>query len=258
MQRPPFAVTLAHAGLGRLQAWSATLANLGRAVPREYRAYDVSKLLRVHRVARRLRDGDEVLDVGCGDGWFLRDLALFRSLKRRAGIDVFPPTPPEPGVEVAVYDGEVIPFAEQSFDSVMFAYCLHYLAREHVVRLLEQGCRVARKSLFILEDSQAEWSFWYRVRNRVERFRSSMLYRAVSGDLYQGTGTEDMYLTYDGWRGLLEALPGVAAVEVEPLDRISGLVHHTLFHVRLHPVSGAMSSQVLRAENPATAVSNRG
>jgi ubiquinone/menaquinone biosynthesis C-methylase UbiE len=220
-------------GLGRVQALAATLANLGRPVRRDYRDYDVSKLLRAHRVARRLRDGDEVLDVGCGDTTLLRDLALFRSLKRRAGIDVFPPSAPEPEIEVAAYDGEAIPFPDRSFDSLIFGYFLHYLGREHVVRLLQEGCRVARRSLFIIEDSQAQWGFWYRIRNRLERIRSDILYRAVSGQLYRGSGNEEMYLTYDGWRALLNELPRVVSIEVEPLDRISGLVHHTLFHVQL-------------------------
>ena len=220
-------------GLGRIQALVATLANLGRPVPRDYRGYDVSKLLRTHRLARRLGDGEEVLDVGCGDGWLLRDLALFRMLKRRVGIDVALPDAPEPGIEVAAYDGETLPFADKSFDSVIFGYFLHYLTREHALRLLKEGVRVSRRNLFVLDDSQRAWSFWYRMRNRLERLRSDILYRAVSGERYRGAGNEEMYLTYDGWRKLLESLPAMASVEVEPLDRVSGLVHHTLFHVRL-------------------------
>jgi SAM-dependent methyltransferase len=228
----PVAVFLYHA-LGRVQAVAATLANLGRPVPRDYRDYDVSKMLRAHRVARRLRDGEEVLDVGCGDARLLRDLGLFRSLKRRVGIDVELPKAPEPGIEVAAYDGQSLPFADRSFDSVVFGYFLHYLTREHAVRLLRDGCRVVRSNLFVLDDSQPHWSFWYRTRNQLERLRSDILYRSVSGQRYRGAGHEAMYLTYDGWRTLLEELPGVASVEVEPLDRISGLVHHTLFHVCL-------------------------
>ena len=230
----PVAVFLYHA-LGRVQAVAAWLANFGRPVPREYRAYDVSKLLRAHRLARRLQDGEEVLDVGCGNAHLLRDLALFRSFTRRVGIDVDLPKSADPAVEVAAYDGRVLPFADGSFDSVVFGYFLHYLTRDHAVRLLEEGCRVARRNVFVLDDSQPQWSFCYRMRNRLERFRSDILYRAVSGDLYRGAGNEKMYLTYDGWRTLLEELPGVVSVEVEPLDRISGLVHHTLFHARLLP-----------------------
>jgi SAM-dependent methyltransferase len=232
----PIALFLYHA-LGRVQAIAAALANFGRPVTREYRAYDVSKLLRAHRLARRLQDGEEVLDVGCGDAGLLRDLGLFRSLKRRVGIDVDLPKSPEPAIEVAAYDGQALPFADRSLDSVVFGYFLHYLTRDHAVRLLEEGCRVARRNVFVLDDSQPQWSFWYRMRNRLERFRSDILYRAVSGDLYRGAGNEEMYLTYDGWRGLLGELPGVGSVDVEPLDRISGLVHHTLFQARLSTVT---------------------
>ena len=229
------AVLLYHA-LGRVQAVAANLANAGRSVPREYRRYDVSKMLRAQRVARRLRDGEEVLDVGCGDAGLLRDLALFRSVKRRVGIDLELPRAPEPEIEVAAYDGQSLPFPDSSFDSVIFGYFLHYLTRDHALRLLKEGCRVARRNLFVLEDSQEHWSYWYRIRNRLERLRSDILYRAVNGAGYQSAGNEEMYLTYDGWRALLKELPGVASVEVEPLDRISGLMHHTLFHARLQPI----------------------
>ncbi|MFN2621814.1 MAG: class I SAM-dependent methyltransferase [Chthoniobacterales bacterium] len=228
------AVFVYHA-LGRVQAVAASLANARRSVPREYRRYDASKMLRAHRLARRLRDDDEILDVGCGDVRLLRDVALFRSLKRRVGIDVELPRAPEPQIEVAAYDGQSLPFPDASFDSVIFGYFLHYLTREHALRLLKEGCRVARRNLFVLDDSQPEWNSWYRMRNRLERLRSDILYRAVSGELYRGAGNEEMYLTYDGWSALLKELPMVVSVEVEPLDRISGLVHHTLFHVRLGP-----------------------
>ena len=228
----PVAVFLYHA-LGRVQAVAAHLANLGRTAPRDYRAYDASKMLRAQRVARRLQDGEEVLDVGCGDARLLRDLALFRSLGRRVGIDVELPKAADPGIEVAAYDGEILPFADKSFDSVVFGYFLHYLSREHAVGLLKEGCRVARRNVFVLDDSQPEWSFWYRIRNRLERLRSDILYGTVSGQLYRGAGNEAMYLTYEEWRRLLETLPGVLSVEVEPLDRISGLIHHTLFQARL-------------------------
>ena len=233
MRIPRSLAVLAYKALGRLQWAAATLANLGRPVPRDYRAYDVSKLLRAHRLARRLEHGEEVLDVGCGDARLLRDLALFSPLGRRVGIDVALPKTPAPGIEVAAYDGATLPFTDQSFDSVVFGYFLHYLTREHAVGLLEEGCRVARRNVFVLDDSQAEWSFWYRARNRLERLRSDILYRAVSGGLYRGSGNEEMYLTYEGWRHLLQALPRAISVDVEPLDRLSGLIHHTLFHVRL-------------------------
>ncbi|HKP93051.1 MAG TPA: class I SAM-dependent methyltransferase [Chthoniobacterales bacterium] len=230
----PVAVVIFHV-LGRIQALAASMANRGRKVPREYRAFDVSKLLRAHRVAQRMADGEEILDVGCGDGGLLRDLGMFRSFARRVGIDLHRAEPPDPSIEMAAYDGEALPFPDASFDSVLFAYFLHYLRRDHAVRLLEEGRRVARKNLFILDDSQPEWSFWYRLRNYLERLRSDILYRAVSPERYRSAGNEEMYLTYAEWSALLGKISGGAVVEVEPLDRVSGLIHHTLFHARLAP-----------------------
>ncbi|PYK09770.1 MAG: hypothetical protein DME65_11355, partial [Verrucomicrobia bacterium] len=180
------AVFVYHA-LGRVQAVAARLANFGRTMPRDYRDYDVSKLLRAHRLARRLGDGEELLDVGCGDARLLRDLGLFRSLRRRVGVDVELPNAPDKDIEVSAYDGESLPFADRSFDSVVFGYFLHYLTREHAVRLLNEGCRVARRNVFVLEDSQPTWGFWYRLRSRLERLRSDILYRAVSRELYRGS-----------------------------------------------------------------------
>jgi SAM-dependent methyltransferase len=230
---PHFARLMAYKALGQFQSAAARLANRGRAGPHDYRAYDISKMLRAHRIAQRLRDDDELLDVGCGNGHLLRDLGLFRPFRRRVGIDLHLPAVPEPGIEVAAYDGQHLPFADDAFDSVVFAYFLHYLTRDHAISLLREGCRVARGNLFILEDSLPEWSFWYRIRNRLERLKSDIWYGTTSGGLYRGAGNEAMYLTRHRWMTLLQALPEVASVEVEPLDRISTLIHHTLFQVRL-------------------------
>ena len=228
----PFLARLSYEAIGQIQSVAARLANLGRSVPRDYRRYDVSKLLRTQRLASRLNDGDEVLDVGCGDGQLLRDLVLFRKLGRRVGIDLRLPES-EPGLEFAVYDGKHLPFRDRSFDVVVCAYFLHYLTRDHAVSLLGEAARVARRGIFVFEDSRPAWSFWYRMRNRLERIRSDILYRANSGGKYESSGTEEMYLIHQDWAALLSQLPLAASVEVEPLDRLSGLVHHTLFEVRL-------------------------
>jgi ubiquinone/menaquinone biosynthesis C-methylase UbiE len=233
MRIPPPLARLVYKGLGRVQWVAQTFANFQRPVPREYRDYDLSKVLRAHRLAVRLGENEEILDVGCGDGILLRDLGLFRSFRRRVGVDLHRPESVPPEVEIQAYNGESLPFPDASFDSVVFAYFLHYLSRDHATRLLVEGCRVARKSVFVFDDSQAEWSFWYKARNHLERLRSDILYRSLDPDRYRSSGDEEMYLTYRGWSELLEKLPRVTKVEVVPLDRISGLIHHTLFQAQL-------------------------
>ena len=42
-----------------------------------------------------------------------------------------------------------------------------------------------------------------------------------------------MFLTLREWVALLEALPPVASVRIEPLDTISVLIHYTMFDVSL-------------------------
>src|SRR5437870_5533623 len=122
-------------------------------------SYATPDLLKAHRVAQALRDGDEILDVGCGNAHLLRELALFRSFHRRMGLDL---TVPQhltiPGVELGVYDGQTLPFPNRSFDAVIFGYVLHYLTREHAVRLLSEACRIARRQVILLEDSLPHFS----------------------------------------------------------------------------------------------------
>ena len=233
MRLPPPLARLVYKGLGRVQWVAQTFANLRRPGPRDYKAYDLSKILRAHRLACRLGESEEILDVGCGDGTLLRDLGLFKSFRRRVGVDLHRPESVPPEIEILAYDGETLPFPDGSFDSVVFAYFLHYLTRDHATRLLAEGCRVARKSVFVFDDSQREWSAAYKARNYLERLRSDILYRSLDPARYRSAGNQEMYLTYGGWTELLEKLPRVTAVEVEPLDRISGLIHHTLFEARL-------------------------
>ncbi len=230
----PRARRLAFSTIDLVQGVVAWLANAGRTVPREYRTYTTSDLLKAHRVAQALRDGDEILDVGCGNAHLLRELALFRSFHRRVGLDL---TVPQhlavPDVELGAYNGQTLPFPDCSYDAVIFGYVLHYLTREHAVRLLSEACRVARRQMILLEDSLPHFSGLYRLRNRLERVKSGILYAGSAGQRYHPARNEQMFLTLREWVALLEALPPVASVRIESLDTISVLIHHTMFDVSL-------------------------
>jgi len=225
---------LAFRTIDLVQGVVAWLANAGRTAPRAYRTYTTWDLLKAHRVAQALRDGDAILDVGCGNAHLLRELALFRSFHRRVGLELtVPPQRAIPDVELGVYNGQTLPFPASAFDAVIFGYVLHYLTREHAVRLLSEACRVARRQVILLEDSLPHFSGLYRLRNRLERVKSDMLYAGAAGQHYHPARNEQMFLTHRDWVALLEALPPVASVSIEPLDSISVFMHHTMFNVRL-------------------------
>ena len=91
-----------------------------------------------------------ILDVGCGDGAFLK-AASARGC-RAQGIDA-----DEGGIAKLKAQGlsaelaraEALPFADASFDVVTFSYTTHHLA--DLPRAIAEALRVARKAVLILE-----------------------------------------------------------------------------------------------------------
>lgn len=114
----------------------------------EARLRVLTKLILPH-----LRDGDRVLDVGCGGGALgaqLQGEAAMRSLDVKvSGLERFP-RGGEP-IEVTGYDGGKFPFADESFDVVIVADVLHHEAEP--IALLRECIRVSRRSL-VIKDHQ--------------------------------------------------------------------------------------------------------
>lgn len=106
-------------------------------------------LPRVRRVARALaaqiRRADSILDVGCGDGTVARAIGEAVGATRIAGVDV--KVRPEVAIEVAPYDGTVLPFPDRSFDAVMISDVLHHCEDPRAV--LREALRVAREVVAI-------------------------------------------------------------------------------------------------------------
>lgn len=91
-----------------------------------------------------------VLDVGCGDGTFLR-AANGRGV-RGAGLEVEAARVAaltEAGLDVRAGRAEALPFADGSFDSVVLGYVSHHF--ESLARALAEAARVAAGSVFILD-----------------------------------------------------------------------------------------------------------
>lgn len=100
---------------------------------------------RTRRVVAMLKPhiSGPTLDVGCGNG----DVTVNLKHDDIVGIDVYEPS--NPRIDVQVYDGEHIPFPDQTFETVICVTALHHAPDAGA--MLEEMSRVGRK-LVIVED----------------------------------------------------------------------------------------------------------
>lgn len=81
----------------------------------------------------------KILDVGTGDGSIAANIMKQRGDLAIEGVDVF--QRPTTHVPVTVFDGNHLPFANRSFDCVLFVDVLHHTDDASV--LVREGARVA-------------------------------------------------------------------------------------------------------------------
>ena len=109
---------------------------------------------RIRVLARHLAplvpEGAGVLDVGCGDGFLSSLLLQHRPDLALKGLDVL--IRDRTYIPVERFDGQVIPYGDQSFDVVMFLDTLHHTTDPMV--LLREGVRVARRALVIKDHTR--------------------------------------------------------------------------------------------------------
>jgi ubiquinone/menaquinone biosynthesis C-methylase UbiE len=92
-------------------------------------------------------DAATVLDVGCGDGTIAALVRRYRPALSLTGVDVL--VRPRTHIPVHAFDGVRLPFADGSFDVVMFVDVLHHTDDPSV--LLREAKRVARRAV-VLKD----------------------------------------------------------------------------------------------------------
>jgi SAM-dependent methyltransferase len=223
--------TVTSAALQGLAAALVALANRERGPRRAWHRYRPWDLLKARSIASRLRDGDAVLDVGCGTGHMLASVALFRRLELQ-GVELSRLPGAFPDVPIATYDGARLPFGDRAFDATMINYVLHHLTPERASAMFGEVLRVTRRRIFIIEDSLARFGVLYQLRNRLHRIEAGLRYREYDR-AYQLPADEAMFKTHDEWRTWLLSQPRVARVEVESLAEVSQHDHHTLFEVVL-------------------------
>jgi 2-polyprenyl-3-methyl-5-hydroxy-6-metoxy-1,4-benzoquinol methylase len=88
---------------------------------------------------------ESLLDVGAGDGAIAADVAQRINAARVAGVDVL--VRPVTVIEVISYDGERLPFEDESFEVVTISDVLHHCAKPKDV--LRECLRVASRCVVV-------------------------------------------------------------------------------------------------------------
>jgi len=95
-------------------------------------------------IGKQLQSRTKVLDIGCGDG------KIDKLIMQKKEVDIY-------GVDVLVrdktyipvqkYDGKLLPFDNNTFDTVIFIDVLHHI--ENLIDILREAKRVARERIII-------------------------------------------------------------------------------------------------------------
>ena len=121
-----------------------------------------------HEISALLPDHGRILDVGCGDGFLASLVQNGKPNISITGIDVLVRS--ETHISVRQFDGRTIPFADRTFDTVIFVDVLHHTEAPAV--LLREAARVARHSIVIKDHTrdglaaEATLRFMDRIGNR--------------------------------------------------------------------------------------------
>jgi ubiquinone/menaquinone biosynthesis C-methylase UbiE len=147
----------------------------------------------VSLVAAHLDRGMSVLDVGCGEGYVGEELVA-RGVREAWGVDIVD-LRRDKASPFRLYDGQHLPFADDTFDLVTLNFVLHHVPDERKIALVREALRVTRAKVFILEDTPT---------TAFDRFVSNR-----HGDAYRRKIDSDApfgFLTPAEWRWLFRGM----------------------------------------------------
>jgi SAM-dependent methyltransferase len=151
-----------------------------------------------------------ILDVGTGDGSIAANIMKQRGDLAIEGVDVF--QRPTTHIPVTVFNGNHLPFADRSFDCVLFVDVLHHTDDASV--LVREAARVARRSV-VIKDHLLEgliagptlrFMDWVGNRGHDVVLPYNYLSRSKWGQIFNSAG-----LQIDSWHDKLGLYPHPAS-----------------------------------------------
>ena len=175
-------------------------------MPVRYRSRTVKKetLQTVSLLAPHLEPGASVLDIGCGEGYVLDELAA-RGVTNVQGVDIVDIRQTK-DYPFRLYDGETVPFPDRTFDLVVLSFVLHHVPNGKKLALLEEALRVSRAKVVIVEDTPSTAFDRLMNQRHGESYRRRIRSTAAFG-----------FLTEGEWRWLFRGM-GLEP-ETHPLSR---------------------------------------
>jgi len=101
-------------------------------------------------IAKLIPPNARLLDVGCGDGTLTKLLCELRPDITAHGVDVL--VRPQTAIPVTQFDGVKLPFADGSFDCVLFVDVLHHT--EDPTIMLREAARVTKNCIVLKDHTQ--------------------------------------------------------------------------------------------------------
>ena len=160
-------------------------------------------------IARLLPEQGSVLDVGCGDGLVASLIQESKPGVTLRGIDVL--VRADTRIPVIEFDGRTIPFADESFDVVLFVDVLHHTNKPEI--LLREAARVARDAI-VLKDHTREGIAAETTLRFMDRIGNRRHHVALPHNYWQKRKWLDAFqrlgLTVRSWKSRLGLYPAPA------------------------------------------------
>lgn len=103
----------------------------------------------LHLCEEFIKENERILDIGAGGGWISQEIKKRKKVEITL-LDVKDFNQTSCGLKLILYDGENIPFSDNSFDVSFLIFTLHHCS--DLTKVLKEAKRVSRKKIIIIED----------------------------------------------------------------------------------------------------------